>query len=199
MVVPTQLEASYFWKTWSRHQVRCLVVLHERDAPKVSAIKRFFHAEGILCAIRLSSTDIYEKRYYELIWDMWALLKDEKKSNPDLETKWFAVGDDDTLWFLENLLIHLEPLRHTEPIYLGDISESLSARQSYGSDFAYGGGGVILSQELISRLEKTSRNCDIKNTGIGGDAILGQCIRKLNLYLTRNSYFHQMDFYMDAT
>ena len=179
--------------------MNCLVVLHERDSSQVSAIKRFFKSEKIPCIIRLSSTDVYEKRYYENVWEMWALAKEKEELNSKLKIKWFILGDDDTFWFLEHLLLHLEPFQFQKPIYLGDITDALDSRKIWGEDFAYGGGGIVLSRGLVSLLQENSRDCEFQNKGIGGDAILGRCIQKLNVSLTRNSYFHQVDFSKDAT
>lgn len=43
--------------------------------------------------------------------------------NAPCTAKWFLIGDDDTLWFPENVVESLKGYDHTQPLLLGTLSE----------------------------------------------------------------------------
>ncbi|CAF1611582.1 unnamed protein product [Rotaria sp. Silwood1] len=108
--------------------------------------------------------------------------------------QWFAFGDDDTIWFLNNLLQTLQQYNVSNSIYLGNISDKLGAVQYHGTYYAYGGGGFVLSRPLALRAVQHNKDCQRFTNMCGGDEMIGKCITEvLKINLTRNNHFHQMD------
>ncbi|CAF4834775.1 unnamed protein product, partial [Rotaria sp. Silwood2] len=137
-----------FWAT--RPGIRCLIIFESKDLQSKNYIKTYLSNEGISCKIQTSNITRYEERYLELIQQAWYSL--DTSSYADMKTiEWFAFGDDDTVWFLNNLLQTLQQYKASESIYLGNISDKLGAVQYHGTYYAYGGGGFLLSRTLALR------------------------------------------------
>ncbi|ORZ41091.1 hypothetical protein BCR44DRAFT_51938 [Catenaria anguillulae PL171] len=119
------------------------------------------------------------------------------------ETKWFVMGDDDTVWFPRVLLASLQalpvdPLK--ESLYLGDLSEAHKAVKTFGKTMAFGGGGAVISRALAQRIHLRHRWCLDELPDHHGDGLLRTCIEKVtamdgqgNVTLTRMPIFNQID------
>ncbi|KAI5058535.1 hypothetical protein GOP47_0026705 [Adiantum capillus-veneris] len=117
-------------------------------------------------------------------------------SLPDV--RWFVLGDDDTIFFPENLAMVLQKYDHTKLYYLGQSSEShkQSARHSFG--MAYGGGGIAISYALAESLEKMQDGCLTRYPHVyGSDSRIEACAAELGIPLTREPGFHQIDMHGD--
>ncbi|CAF1330569.1 unnamed protein product [Adineta steineri] len=120
--------------------------------------------------------------------------------NSNRTLKWLLIGDDDTLWFIPNLIRTLNEYDYRAPIYLGDYSDSREALNRFGNYYAYGGGGIAFSRPVAQRLISSIPDCDVYKDLFGGDMILGKCVNeKVGTNLTRDDRFHQMDINKDAT
>jgi hypothetical protein len=108
--------------------------------------------------------------------------------------QWFAVGDDDTVWFINNLLHTLRQYNSSNKIYLGDYSDRTLSIERHGTYYAFGGGGLLLSRPLASLFSQHIQECKRYTNMYGGDEMIGKCVTEmLKVNLTRNSNFHQMD------
>lgn len=180
-----------FWAT--RPGVHCLIIFESKDIESKDNIKSYLTGQGIPCVIKSSNTSRFEERYLELMEQGW------HASNKDLNTniktiQWFIIGDDDTAWFLDNLLQTLQQYNSSKAIYLGNVSDKLEAVQYHGSYFAFGGGGIILSRPLALLAARYIKDCRRFIHLWGGDEMIGKCITQvLKVNLTRNMHFHQMD------
>ncbi|CAF3825852.1 unnamed protein product [Rotaria sp. Silwood1] len=188
-------ETIEFLKFWAiTPGIRCLMVFESKSLPSENYIQRYLATHGISCKIQTSNATRYEERYLELIQQVW--YSSNTSSYVDLEkVAWFAFGDDDTVWFLNNLLQTLKYYNASDPIYLGNISDNLDALQRHGTYFAFGGGGILLSRTLALQAAQQSKDCQrlVHNT-FGGDMMIGKCINEiLKINLTKNKNFHQMD------
>jgi hypothetical protein len=73
--------------------------------------------------------------------------------------KWFVLCDDDTFFTAMNSLVaRLKQYDYTEPLYIGTLSEDVSAIKTHGSQ-AYGGGGIFLSRPLASIISDAHETC----------------------------------------
>ncbi|CAF0957707.1 unnamed protein product [Rotaria sordida] len=180
-----------FWAT--RQDIRCLIIFESKDLQSKNSIKQYLANKGISCKIQTSNITRYEERYLELIQQAW--YSSNTSSYINMKTiKWFAFGDDDTIWFLNNLLQTLQQYNASNLIYLGNISDKLKAVQYHGTDFAYGGGGFLLSRPLTLRAVQHNKDCQRYVKLFGGDEMIGKCITEvLKINLTSNKNFHQMD------
>lgn len=122
--------------------------------------------------------------------------------------KWFVLCDDDTFFTAMNSLVErFKQHDHTEPLYIGTLSEDVSAVKTHGSQ-AYGGGGVFLSRPLASIISSVHETCKTlakvkqSNSGWGaqGDILLRQCIYDhTNARLTQLRDLWQLDLTGDAS
>lgn len=76
---------------------------------------------------------------------------------PDVD--WFVLGDDDTLFFPENLVQLLSKYDHTKMYYIGSNSESHLQNILFSYNMAFGGGGFAISYPLAKLLAKMQDSC----------------------------------------
>jgi len=72
---------------------------------------------------------------------------------------WFVVGDDDTLFFADNLVHVLSKYDHTQMYYIGSNSESHLQNILFSYTMAFGGGGFAISFPLAKALAKMQDDC----------------------------------------
>jgi hypothetical protein len=193
------LHTIHYLKFWAKRTgIRCLIVFEHKDLMNNKNIIKYLLQEGIPCQIQSSNVTDFLKRYFELFRMAWNNEYINKTSTKEKEIQWFAVGDDDTVWFINNLLHTLQQYNSSKSIYLGDVSDRTRQIVHHGGFFAYGGGGVLLSRPLALLFAKKTQEC--RRFGAGGDARIGKCVTVvLNTSLTKNNHFHQMDHAGDIT
>ena len=76
---------------------------------------------------------------------------------PDVD--WFVVGDDDTLFFADNLVQVLSKYDPKLMYYIGSNSESHLQNILFSYGMAFGGGGFALSYPLAKALAKIQDDC----------------------------------------
>ncbi|RAL36965.1 hypothetical protein DM860_003887 [Cuscuta australis] len=110
------------------------------------------------------------------------------------DARWFVMGDDDTVFFPENLVAVLGKYDHREMYYVGGNSESVEQDTMHAYDMAFGGGGIAVSRGLAAELVKKMDGClDRYFYMYGSDQRVWACVGELGVSLTRESGFHQMD------
>jgi hypothetical protein len=180
-----------FIKFWSKiAHINCLIVFEENDYVRKGSIRYFLKNHALPCQIKTSNITRYEERYFQLIDFGWNLIKNNKKS-----IQWFAISDDDTIWFIDNLLKTLEQYNSSKLIYLGNLSDKNDTVYRHGSYYAYGGAGILLTKPLVSLFSKSFQVCRKRFVHMfGGDEMIGKCLTQiLKVNLTINKHFHQMD------
>ncbi|CAF0873515.1 unnamed protein product [Adineta steineri] len=187
----------HYIKFWAKLPgINCLIVLEQNDFDNNRNITEYLIHEGIPCNIQSSNIARYEERYLELFHLAWNYQEINKRK----AIEWFAVGDDDTVWFINNLLRVLQQYNSSNTIYLGDISDNRDQVQHYGAYFAYGGGGIVLSRSLALIFSTYPEKCKQYLNIFGGDGMIGKCITEiLKVGLVKNHNFHQMDHHGDMT
>ena len=193
------LNTVHYLKFWTKFRgIKGLIVFEQSDFDNNKNITQYLRNEGIPCKILSSNVTVYEERYLELFRMAWNNQHINDAYRKRKEIQWFAVGDDDTVWFINNLLYTLQQYNSSDSIYLGDVSDKILQVSLHGSFFAYGGGGVMLSRPLALLFAQNTEEC--KRFKKGGDARIGQCVTEvLNRSLTKNNHFHQMDHIGDIT
>lgn len=134
----------------------------------------------------------------------WGQLADTQKTFPKAD--WYVLGDDDTLFVPEALQAVLSKYDASKPWYMGAQSESAKQNHDLGvwllstgaqlGDFAFGGGGLIISQGLMQIMIKPYEQCLHNHDGmIGGDQRIGACVKVLSpgTELTMLEGMHQID------
>ncbi|XP_010456306.1 PREDICTED: uncharacterized protein LOC104737750 [Camelina sativa] len=113
--------------------------------------------------------------------------------------RWVVMGDDDTVFFTENLVRVLRKYDHKQFYYIGAPSEShLQNLHQFSYGMAYGGGGFAISYPLAKVLEKMQDRCIERYADLyGSDDRIHACMAELGVPLTKEVGFHQMDVYGD--
>uniref|UniRef100_A0ACD5X120 Uncharacterized protein n=1 Tax=Avena sativa TaxID=4498 RepID=A0ACD5X120_AVESA len=117
----------------------------------------------------------------------------------DEEARWFVMGDDDTVFFPDNLVAVLRKYDHEEMYYVGAPSESVEQNVMHSYGMAFGGGGFAVSYPAAAELAKSIDGClDRYPLFYGSDQRVQACLSELGIPLTREPGFHQVDIRGDA-
>lgn len=112
------------------------------------------------------------------------------------DVRWFVMGDDDTVFVVENVVRVLAKYDHKQFYYIGSSSESHVQNIAFSYAMAYGGGGFAISYPLAKALEKMQDRCMARYPSLyGSDDRIQACMAELGLPLTREPGFHQYDVY----
>ncbi|KAI3971930.1 hypothetical protein MKX01_030131 [Papaver californicum] len=110
------------------------------------------------------------------------------------DVKWFVFGDDDTVFFVDNLVRTLSKYDYNRWYYIGSSSESYEQNAKYSFDMAFGGGGFAISYSLAKVLAKCFDSCLMRYPHVyGSDARVFSCVAELGVGLTHEPGFHQVD------
>ncbi|KAG9454573.1 hypothetical protein H6P81_007477 [Aristolochia fimbriata] len=113
--------------------------------------------------------------------------------------RWYLLGDDDTVFFTENLVSVLGKYDHEEMYYVGGISESVEQDVMHSYGMAFGGGGFAVSHVLAEELAGLLDGCLLRyGYFYGSDQRVAACLAELGVPLTRELGFHQLDIRGDA-
>ncbi|KAB8927499.1 hypothetical protein FH972_026828 [Carpinus fangiana] len=108
--------------------------------------------------------------------------------------RWFVMGDDDTVFFTENLVNVLQKYDHNQMYYIGGNSESVEQDVTHSYTMAYGGGGFAISHPLAAELVRVLDGCiDRYATFYGSDQKIQGCLSEIGVPITKELGFHQVD------
>ncbi|XP_073158536.1 uncharacterized protein [Henckelia pumila] len=108
--------------------------------------------------------------------------------------RWFVMGDDDTVFFTENLVKVLSKYDHNQMYYIGGNSESVEQDLTHSYTMGYGGGGFAISYPLAAELVRILDGCiDRYADFYGSDQKIGACMSEIGVPLTKELGFHQID------
>ncbi|KAM7260908.1 hypothetical protein ACFE04_026383 [Oxalis oulophora] len=108
--------------------------------------------------------------------------------------RWFVIGDDDTVFFPENLVEVLSKYDHNQFYYIGSSSESHLQNINLNYGMAFGGGGFAISYSLAKALEKFQESCTRRYPYTRfSDVRVHACLAELGVPLTKEPGFHQID------
>ncbi|TYK07087.1 uncharacterized protein E5676_scaffold13G004050 [Cucumis melo var. makuwa] len=110
------------------------------------------------------------------------------------DVRWYVFGDDDTLFFVDNLVKTLGKYDHERWYYIGSNSESYGQNLKNSFDMAFGGGGFAISHSLARVLAGVLDSCLTRYGHLyGSDARIWSCLVELGVGLTHEPGFHQVD------
>ncbi|XP_058734854.1 uncharacterized protein LOC131606715 [Vicia villosa] len=108
--------------------------------------------------------------------------------------KWYVFGDDDTVFFPENLVKTLSKYDHELWYYIGANSEIYEQNRLFGFGMAFGGAGFAISSSLAKVLVKVFDSCLERYPHLyGSDGRIHSCLAELGVGLTHEPGFHQVD------
>ncbi|KAL0915120.1 hypothetical protein M5K25_015519 [Dendrobium thyrsiflorum] len=113
--------------------------------------------------------------------------------------RWFVMGDDDTVFFPENLVAVLGKYDHEQIYYIGAPSESVEQDEIHSYGMAFGGGGFAVSYAAAAALYGVIDGCLERYAYFyGSDQRVHACFSELGVPLTREPGFHQVDLRRDV-
>ncbi|KAJ8899915.1 hypothetical protein K2173_019619 [Erythroxylum novogranatense] len=108
--------------------------------------------------------------------------------------RWFVMGDDDTVFYVENLVAVLRKYDHNQMYYIGGNSESVEQDLIHSYTMAYGGGGFAISYPLAKELVRVLDGCiDRYASFYGSDQKVQGCLSEIGVPITKELGFHQVD------
>jgi hypothetical protein len=111
------------------------------------------------------------------------------------DVKWYVFGDDDTVFFPENLVKTLSKYDHELWYYIGAHSEIYEQNRIFGFGMAFGGAGFAISSSLAKVLAKVFDSCLERYPHLyGSDGRVYSCLAELGVGLTHEPGFHQVIF-----
>ncbi|XP_010475561.1 PREDICTED: uncharacterized protein LOC104754961 [Camelina sativa] len=112
--------------------------------------------------------------------------------------RWFVMGDDDTVFLVDNVVNVLSKYDHTQFYYVGSSSEAHVQNIFFSYSMAFGGGGFAISYALALELSRMQDRCIQRYPGLyGSDDRIQACMTELGVPLTKEPGFHQYDVYGD--
>ncbi|KAL8258756.1 hypothetical protein R6Q59_026709 [Mikania micrantha] len=125
------------------------------------------------------------------------------KETFDAENKgvrWYVMADDDTVFFVENLVEILKKYDHNGYYYVGMNAESIISNAQFSFEMGFGGAGFAFSYSLANLLVKNLDLCLMRYQGFHtSDHILESCLADLGVSLTQVKGFHQIDLRGDIS
>ncbi|XP_042032583.1 uncharacterized protein LOC121779326 [Salvia splendens] len=116
------------------------------------------------------------------------------------EFRWVVMGDDDSIFFLDNIVEVVARLDHTRYFYLGGQSEFLMSSYVFSFDEAFGGAGIILSYPLAKALAADMAGCLTRYAFLNSsDNTTKNCVADIGVNLSPQMGSHQIDLQGDIS
>lgn len=120
----------------------------------------------------------------------------QKLHAQDASVRWFVMGDDDTVFFVDNLVATLRKYDHDEMYYVGTPSESVEQNVMHSYGMAFGGGGFAVSAPAAAEFARIIDGCLDRYANLyGSDQRVHSCFSELGIPLTREPGFHQVSHF----
>ncbi|CAN1755482.1 hypothetical protein LINPERHAP1_LOCUS5741 [Linum perenne] len=133
-----------------------------------------------------------EVRIFRSILDMYRV--------GDRDLRWFILCDDDTVFFVDNLIEVLGRYDHTKFHYIGGQSECFHSNAVFSFDMGFGGAGYALSYPLVEALAPTLDACVARYPNVyASDLMASSCLADIGVPLTVEKGFHQIDLHGDIS
>ncbi|XVF19301.1 hypothetical protein REPUB_Repub11eG0098600 [Reevesia pubescens] len=149
--------------------------------------------------------DIRKLRVYPKLFDpdavrLFRSILETFRLGDDKNVRWYVMGDDDTIFFVHNLVEVLGKYDHTKYYYIGMSSEAVKSNSDFSFNMAYGGAGYALSNSLVQVLVPVIDDCIERYPYLHvSDQLLSLCLADLGVDLTTEMGFHQIDLLGDIS
>lgn len=118
----------------------------------------------------------------------------------DGRVRWVVMGDDDSIFMLENMVELLARHDHRKHYYFGGHSEFILSNFWYSFNQGFGGAGFFLSYPLAKALASSMEDCLKRYNQLrAADSTTMACIADLGTNLSPIPGIHQMDMRGDAS
>ncbi|KAK1271569.1 hypothetical protein QJS04_geneDACA007740 [Acorus gramineus] len=182
---------------WKPNHTRCVVWLDKeppKDQPWPDTSPPYMVSANTSMLRSITRENVrVEMRLARVVFEMYRLGLEDN-------VRWFVLGDDDTVFFPENLVTVLSRYDWQEMRYVGGVSESVDMNVVLSYEMAHGGGGIAVSRPLAAELARIMDGCLRPHENLyGSDARLWACVTELGVSLSKELGFHQMDIRGDAS
>ncbi|CAN4104698.1 unnamed protein product [Withania somnifera] len=114
--------------------------------------------------------------------------------------RWVVMGDDDSIFFLENIVDVLAKHDHNKYYYFGAQSEYILSNFWYSFNQGFGGAGFIMSFPLAKALAEDMESCLRRYPFLNSaDLITMTCIVDLGASFSPLKGLHQIDLHGDIS
>ncbi|XP_057797919.1 uncharacterized protein LOC131013999 [Salvia miltiorrhiza] len=118
----------------------------------------------------------------------------------DEEFRWLVMGDDDSIFYVDNIADVVATYDHTKYFYLGGQSEFIMSSYWFSFNQAFGGAGIILSAPLAKALAADMENCLKRYAFLNSaDNTTKNCIADIGANLSPQMGNHQIDLRGDIS
>ncbi|KAH7837982.1 hypothetical protein Vadar_020437 [Vaccinium darrowii] len=118
----------------------------------------------------------------------------------DKGVRWYVMGFDDSVFFVDNWVDALAKYDHTKYYYIGDYSECVLSNLFFSFDQGFGGGGIALSYPLAAAMVKDLKGCIRRYPFVrSADTIIQFCVDEFGVPLTVEKGIHQIDLLGDIS
>ncbi|KAL8055519.1 hypothetical protein ABFX02_04G061300 [Erythranthe guttata] len=128
------------------------------------------------------------------------IFKEINEKNNNLDIRWFVMGDDDSVFFVDNIVDVLAEYDHTKYYYIGGQSEFVLSNYWFSFQQGFGGAGFMLSYRLAKALAMGMENCLRRYAYLrSADYITMVCISDIGVNLSPHKGIHQIDLHGDIS
>ncbi|KAL3653357.1 hypothetical protein CASFOL_003038 [Castilleja foliolosa] len=114
--------------------------------------------------------------------------------------RWLVMGDDDSIFFVDNIVRVLAGYDHTKYYYFGGHSEFVLSNYWYSFSQGFGGAGFILSLPLAKAMAREMESCLRRYRHLkAADTTTMSCIADIGVSLTPLPGIHQIDLRGDLS
>ncbi|KAL1539615.1 hypothetical protein AAHA92_24074 [Salvia divinorum] len=119
----------------------------------------------------------------------------------DESVRWVVIGDDDSIFFVDNLVDVVARYDHRRHYYVGAPSEFYMSNVWFSFNQGFGGAGIVLSYPLAKALADDMDNCIKRHAPflITADIIINACVGDLGVDLSPEHGLHQIDLRGDIS
>ncbi|KAL1152816.1 hypothetical protein V6Z11_A09G134700 [Gossypium hirsutum] len=171
-----------------------MVVKLSNSTETVNYPTNISHIKFVLLPIYPKLANPIEARIFRSVLDSFSL-------GDNQGVRWFVMADDDTVFFIDNLVQVLAKYDHTKQYYVGMHSESVISNFLFAFDMAYyGGAGYALSYSLVEQLAPLMNDCLERYPFMHtSDHLTSSCLFDLGVALTLERGIHQIDLLGDIS
>ncbi|CAH9128611.1 unnamed protein product [Cuscuta epithymum] len=114
--------------------------------------------------------------------------------------RWVVMGDDDTIFMVDNLVQLVAGYDHTKYYYIGGQSEFVLSNFWFSFNQAFGGAGFVLSYPLAKAMSDGIMDCLKRYSYLtSADKTTMSCVADLGVNISPHRGFHQLDMRGDIS
>ncbi|THF99875.1 hypothetical protein TEA_021105 [Camellia sinensis var. sinensis] len=118
----------------------------------------------------------------------------------DEGVRWYVMGDDDSIFFVDNWVDILGKYDHTKYVYIGGQSEFIMSNFWFSFAQGFGGAGFALSYPLVAAMVKDLEGCLRRYPYLNSaDLITKYCVDELGVPFSIERGIHQIDLRGDIS